>query len=254
MVPAVDSLTGNNSATIRIGAPACADLEIGASNVNDFLDGDILIPITAVDITHNIDVRNAGPGAATGVKLTLTAYSFAPAGDITDPPVAGTVIDVGNLAAGQTKTVTIADFQVSNRGSGEAVDVTWSLSLAGDELDPDLVDNTDTGSYTVERGGGGGTSCFIATAAFGSYLDPEVLVLRQFRDRVLLASAWGRAFVGWYYRVSPPLADYIRKREGLRLAARVALTPVVYAIRYPLPAGLLLLSLTLVPVVARRRR
>ena len=55
-------------------------------------------------------------------------------------------------------------------------------------------------------------------------------------------------------RMSPPLADYIRKREGLRLAARGALTPVVYAIRYPLPAGLLLLSLTLVPVVARRRR
>ncbi len=254
VAPAIDSLTGNNSATVLIGAPACADLEIGASNVNDRLDGDILTPITAVDITHNIDVRNAGPGAATGVKLTLTGYSFVPAGDITGPPVAGTVIDVGNLAAGETKTVTIADFQVSNLGSGAEVDVTWSLSLAGNELDPDLVDNTDNGGYTVERSGTGSTGCFIATAAFGSYLDPEVLVLRQFRDRVLLASAWGRAFVGWYYRVSPPLADYLRRRAGLRLAARAALTPVVYAVKYPLPAGLLLLSLTVVPVVARRRR
>lgn len=78
--------------------------------------------------------------------------------------------------------------------------------------------------------------CYIATAAYGSYLDPHVQVLRDFRDTYLLSNPVGEIFVKMYYRFSPPVADYISRHESLRTAARWTLTPVVYGIMYPLVA------------------
>jgi hypothetical protein len=75
--------------------------------------------------------------------------------------------------------------------------------------------------------------CFIATAAWGSHLDPHVRVLRDFRDHYLITNSPGRAFVDYYYSISPPIADYIQKHESLRSATRFILTPVVYGLEYP---------------------
>ena len=103
-------------------------------------------------------------------------------------------------------------------------------------------------------GGGGGGGCFIATAAYGSSLAPEVATLRAFRDEVLMASRPGRAFVEWYYRASPPAAEWIAGNEPLRIAARWGLAPVVYSIRYPAAALLLLLSIPFAMAAGRRIR
>jgi hypothetical protein len=86
-------------------------------------------------------------------------------------------------------------------------------------------------------------NCFIATAAYGSYLDPKVKVLRDFRDEYLLTNSLGTELVGFYYRNSPPIADYIRERESLRTIVRSALAVVIFSIEYPLPTGLALLLL-----------
>jgi hypothetical protein len=91
-------------------------------------------------------------------------------------------------------------------------------------------------------GGGGGGGCFIATAAYGSYLHPQVQILRDFRDTRLLTNAPGRAFVALYYRLSPPLAGFIAQHGSLRLLARLLLTPVVLAVAHPAAAGVLLLA------------
>jgi PKD repeat protein len=96
--------------------------------------------------------------------------------------------------------------------------------------------------------------CFIATAAYGSYLEPEVRLLRDFRDRYLLTNGPGQAFVDWYYRTSPPVADVIAEREFLRLVTRVALTPLVYGIKYPAAVGLMLLLMIIAPLGWRRRK
>ena len=89
-----------------------------------------------------------------------------------------------------------------------------------------------TTSGSSSSGGG----CFIATAAWGSGLAPEVVTLREFRDRYLLTNGPGQAFVEWYYRVSPPAAAFIAEHESLKTAVRWGLTPVVYGVKYPVAA------------------
>jgi hypothetical protein len=67
------------------------------------------------------------------------------------------------------------------------------------------------------------------------------MVLRHFRDEVLLQSGPGTAFVKFYYKHSPPIADYIAHHDLLRMTMRFALTPLIFAVKYPLVAAILFL-------------
>lgn len=111
-----------------------------------------------------------------------------------------------------------------------------------------------TASMVVMVSGSGGDRghCFIATAAYGSYLHPHVRALREFRDRWLMTSAGGRKLVGLYYRYSPLLAEIIARHDALRLMTRWILTPVVLSVRYPL-APVAVTFAVLVWLVVRRR-
>ena len=74
--------------------------------------------------------------------------------------------------------------------------------------------------------------CFIATAAYGTPTAPEIDVLREFRDVVLLESAAGSQFVALYYRLGPPAAEVIARSDLLRTLVReLVVEPLVQTVR-----------------------
>jgi len=153
----------------------------------------------------------------------------------------------GSAAVTVTFGTNWADLPTSN------YTIAWEFQVADTSLMDPVMPNTVSGSYTGEGydndSGGGG--CFIATAAYGSYLDPHVRSLRRFRDETLMNSRAGRALVARYDEVSPSIARYIEQHEALRTVTRCVLTPVVFAIEAPVLAfsvliGLVFLTLRLI--------
>jgi uncharacterized repeat protein (TIGR02543 family) len=77
----------------------------------------------------------------------------------------------------------------------------------------------------------GSLGCFIATAAYGTPTAEQIDVLREFRDVVLLESTVGSQFVVLYYRLSPPIADFIARSDLLRTLVRGLLVdPIVWIV------------------------
>lgn len=69
----------------------------------------------------------------------------------------------------------------------------------------------------------------IATVVSVSPDDPQLEILRHFRDDVLLTNPVGAFLWTTYATVSPPIAEVLIEREHLRTATRILLlTPVVY--------------------------
>lgn len=83
--------------------------------------------------------------------------------------------------------------------------------------------NESSGTQPTKNSG-----CFIATVCYGDYDAPEVLTLRCFRDKHLLTSRMGTAFVRLYYTISPSIAARLSQHRHFARAVRcVILNPLV---------------------------
>lgn len=70
--------------------------------------------------------------------------------------------------------------------------------------------------------------CFIATACYGDYNAPEVLVLRRYRDESLEKTLVGKSFIKLYYFFSPTIAKLISNSDFLKRSIRTfLLKPII---------------------------
>ena len=85
------------------------------------------------------------------------------------------------------------------------------------------------GITTMDKYNDGG--CLIATAAFGSELAPQVQLLREIRDDIVLQTKSGSIFMTgfnqFYYSFSPAVADYERENTVFKEAVKITLTPLL---------------------------
>jgi hypothetical protein len=140
-------------------------------------------------------------------------------------------VDVGSetrcaisaLQEGVTYYLAVTAYDGSGNQSGYSDEIVYTV--------PSGADPAPSPGSSAASGGSGGGGCFIATAAFGSSMAPEVALLRAFRDSSLLTNSPGRLFVEFYYWISPPIADFISRDENLKQITRLILWPLIYSVK-----------------------
>jgi hypothetical protein len=138
---------------------------------------------------------------------------------VTHPDLAGYMVYYGTYGGDYDESVDVGNWtSVTIEGLEE--DVTYhfavtAYSVYGEESEysNEVCLNCATGDTTDGSGG-----CFIDTAADGFRMTEAAKILGNFREKPLLTNPLGRAFVRFYYKVSPPLADFLSGHETLRVS------------------------------------
>lgn len=197
-------------ATVNTGAVRFGSGAVLALDKNQYVNDSAIAEVTLVDENNTsvtADVRVTSSVDGTGFILTLQqgsdnvysgTFGFSPGG--TD--------NVGKRIAVSNGSVVTVTYRDVNPPSVKTASATWKKVFPFEDT---LVIHP---------------LCFIATAAYGSPLAPEVQTLRRFRDEFLMGNAPGRLFVALYYRLSPPVAATVAASPVLKALARGALAPV----------------------------
>jgi hypothetical protein len=173
----------------------------------DFPYATVKFDITGLAPGQTVNVTMVFPG---DIPVTARYYKI-------DPANGWHEMSFGDNDGDNTITLTLTDGDPMTDADGQqdgTISDPGAIALSSQPL-----------SSSTDSGGGGG--CFIATAAYGSKMEPHVKLLRDFRDQFLLDNALGKYFVRNYYRYSLPIADFIAKHGSIRAIVRLSLLPLV---------------------------
>lgn len=198
----------------------------GVLTIMRTLAGDITIP-QQDDVNGVAAIYGSAEDVPDSYTITASAISngtISPSGTVT-------------VTEGEDQTFTItadanyhvADVKVDNISVGAVTTHTFTNVTANHTIEATFTEETPVPEIDSNGGGdgGGGGGCFIATAAYGSSMEPHVTILREFRDGFLLNNSIGKVFIQLYYTYSPPIANFIAKHANLRAITRLTLLPIV---------------------------
>lgn len=244
------------------------------------------------NVCKKLRMRRITASAIILCVLAITAWALSAAAQNQEDSsiFSGIVLEAIPAAPADLAVVSVSDSHITLSWTDNSADETkfkiWRAVFSGalyllTEVGPDVTTYTDSGlesgvtyTYLVQACNDDGcagsnevsatttgdsdgyvfVSCFIATAVYGDAFHEDVQALRKFRDEYLMTNPAGRAFVGLYYRYSPPLASFVASHEFVRIPLRAVFVPVAAAARHPLAAIFLFSGMIACAVVLIRIR
>jgi len=201
-----------------------------ASKLTDI--GDKVVLTIEFDLGTDATFTITAIGIQPSVSPTTATHDIFARGNVTTIITWGTATSVVSIIDDDGYTLAEGNYTIIHTGSGMSAQLTI---LSGPYLESKLTDPGDEMVLTIDFDVGSDATltikvpeiCFIATAAYGTPMAEEIQILRQFRDEYLLTNPLGQALVDLYYRVSPPIAEFITGHPSLKPIVRAGLLPVV---------------------------
>lgn len=221
--------------------------------------------VSAAGVTLNLTTASITTGQSIQLSATVTpenATNKNVAWSVTGQNPSGVIAlsADGLVTAQKPGTATVRAESTSNSAIYDECSIIVVNSDIPATTSSSVATDTSIGTTTPPAVTTGGSidECFIATAAFGSKLQPAVSLLRKFRDKCLLTNWLGTKFVEFYYKYSPPIAHFIAGNDTLRAIVRIMLLPLIaiaYGALHPAQGGLAIaVIVSLVFMIKTRRR
>ena len=170
----------------------------------------------AVVLTLGIGIIGCGYEAIPEGQYTL-AISSSRCGYVSSPGEGVSVYDKG----------TVVELVANGVGNSPFPKWTGDVTTVAD-VDAAITSITMNDDYAVKATFSCGYEmCLIATAAYGTAMAKEIQILRRLRDEYLLANPAGQGLVDIYYRISPPIANFISDHPNLKPTVRAGLRPII---------------------------
>ncbi len=141
--------------------------------------------------------------------IAIEAYAFSDCPELQSVYIPASIREIGNRAFCRCFKLTDVVIDTDVFVKREIFVGTPALDkILAEEREERLKTVSENAKATAQSKG-----CYIATAVYGSYDCPQVWTLRRYRDLVLADSFAGRAFIKFYYAVSPKLVKLFGKKK-----------------------------------------
>jgi len=184
-----------------------------------------------VNWTGDVSTIAAVNAATTTITMnddySITANFVAAVYDLTITSTAGGTVTTPGVGTFTRDAGTVVNLVATPDAGYQFVNWTGNVDTIAGVNDATTTITMDS-SYAIRANfQGAGPRCCVATAAYSTPMAEEIQILRQFRDEYLFTNPVGQALVGLYYRISPPIAEFITESPGLKRIVRAGLLPAV---------------------------